>query len=68
MTDSTAQIADLISESRAQSRTVHLRRNDVSHEMHLDLMVEADDSVLNGDVQEFWGSDWRIHIDGEETD
>lgn len=28
----------------------------------IDLLIECEDSVDNGEVTEYWGADWRVHV------
>ena len=56
----------MIAESSTQSSIVKINRSEVTSDMHLDLSIEAEDSALNGDTHEFWGADWRIHIENDE--
>lgn len=61
----TASIAqDLIESSITTSSITH---EDYTEDLAEELAELCDDSVDAGDVVEFWGSDWRVHLDVSES-
>lgn len=58
-----SKIKNAIETSRNEDRIVHLA--DLTKAELLDLQCESDDDVRNGDVHEYWGDDWRIHVEIE---
>lgn len=57
--DEPMSIAQAMALSARENRIVHLQYGAT---LEMDLHAECDDSATNGDVQEFWGADWRIHL------
>lgn len=59
-------IKTAIKASQIQDRIVDLRADELTEEALQDLTCEADDSVENGSVHEYWGEDeggaWRVHV------
>lgn len=48
-----------IETSRREDRTVTMPW---SEDAESDLLAECDDSADNGNVTEYWGSDWRVDL------
>ncbi len=51
---------DYIKRSAARHCIVHAAFDSA---LALDLLVESDDSIINGRTLEFWSDDWRVHLD-----
>lgn len=62
-------VAKAIRQSVQQNEIVTINFNRVNYDSEIptDLLVACDDSVENGEVTEYWGTDddgneWRVHI------
>jgi hypothetical protein len=61
----TLTLARAVEQSRSRSEIVTLDWDSQSIEIaaeELSFSHDADDSVVNGEITETWGADWRVHL------
>lgn len=64
-TNETLTLARAVEQSRAKDEIVTLDWDSQSVDLaaeELSASHDADDSIVNGEIVETWGADWRVHL------